>query len=449
MPGGDAHRARTSSRAHDRRHAMTRTRIRLDCTSTAASGVNTGIQRVVRNVVASSISLQQSLHVDAAPVVFDGRAFHAVAPRFTHHRGAAASPGLRAHVRAAILAGRRHRILRDSVLHEAALGTMRRLAGDARWQWRGARASLAGEQGVAWRAGDWLVLLDSNWHADLRPALRRARAAGARVCVVVYDLIHVRHPEYVSAGAAALYRRWFVRTMPLADRVVAISRTVLADVHDYLRECGIASSGKSFGWFHLGAELDHPGPATAPQPALAAFMGASAAPLFTVVGTLEPRKDQATVLDAVEQRWAAGDDLRLLLVGRAGWGSESLVARLATPPERGRRLLWMSDARDADLDAGYRGARAVIVPSRAEGFGLPIVEALHAGCAVIASALPVFLEVGGEAVRYFPPGDVDALSAALVDALRARAGPVAPRARPPTWDEATRALLGPLVHGDQ
>ena len=424
---------------------MTRTRIRLDCTSTAGSGINTGIQRVVRNVVASSMSLSQALGVDATPVVFDGRAFHAVAPRFAAGSGDATSRGLRSHVRAAILAGRRHRILRDTLLHDAALGTVRRLAGDARWQWRGARASLRGEGGVAWHAGDWLVLLDSNWQADLRPALRRARVAGARVCVVVYDLIHVRHPEYVSAGAAALYRRWFVRTLPLADRVVAISRTVLADVQAYLDECGISAAGKSFGWFHLGAELDHPGAATAPQPALESFLGVSAAPLFMAVGTLEPRKDQAALLDAVERLWAAHADVRLLLLGRTGWGSDALVGRLAIHPERGRRLLWLADASDADLETGYRAARAVVVASRAEGFGLPIVEALRAGCAVIASALPVFIEVGGDAVRYFPPGDVAALAAALADLARAAAEAPARPASPPTWDDATRALLAPLA----
>jgi len=424
---------------------MTHPRIRLDCTSTAGSGINTGIQRVVRNVVASSMSLSQALGIDATPVVFDGRAFHAVAPRFASGAGDATARGLRSHVRAAIISGRRHRILRDTLLHDAALGTMRRLAGDARWQWRGARASLNGAAGVAWRAGDWLVLLDSNWQADLRPALRRARASGAKVCVVVYDLIHVRHPEYVSAGAASLYRRWFARTLPLADRVVAISRTVLADVEAYLRECGIDTAGKSFGWFHLGAELDHPGSATAPQAGLAAFLAASRAPLFLAVGTLEPRKDQVALLDAVERLWAANLDVRLLLVGRGGWGSDALVARLATHVERGRRLLWLSNASDADLEAGYRAARAVVVASRAEGFGLPIVEALRAGCAVIASALPVFIEVGGTAARYFPPGDVPALAAALVEVAH---GPVEPAARVvplPTWDDATRALIAPLA----
>jgi glycosyltransferase involved in cell wall biosynthesis len=424
---------------------MTRTRIRLDCTSTAGSGINTGIQRVVRNVVASSMSLSQALGIDATPVVFDGRAFHAVAPRFSSGAGAATGRGLRSQLRAAILAGRRHRILRDTLLHDAALGTMRRLAGDARWQWRGARASLRGETGVAWRTGDWLVLLDSNWQADLRPALRRARASGARVCVVIYDLIHVRHPEYVSAGAATLYRRWFVRTLPLADRVVAISRTVLADVQAFLDECGIGTAGKSFGWFHLGAELDHPGAPTAPQPALASFLAAAQAPLFMAVGTLEPRKDQVALLDAVERLWTANVDIRLLLIGRMGWGSDALVARLATHPERGRRLLWLADASDADLEAGYGAARAVVVASRAEGFGLPIVEALRAGCAVVASALPVFIEVGGTAVRYFPPGDVPALAEALADLARAPvASPARPKA-PPTWDDATRALLAPLA----
>jgi len=89
----------------------------------------------------------------------------------------------------------------------------------------------------------------------------------------------------------------------------------------------------------------------------------------------------------------------------------------------------------------------VVVASRAEGFGLPIIEALRAGAAVLASALPVFVEVGGDAVRYFPPGDVTALSAALADLARTTPDSASRPSPSPTWEAATRALLAPLAAG--
>ena len=154
----------------------------------------------------------------------------------------------------------------------------------------------------------------------------------------------------------------------------------------------------------------------------------------------------ATVLDAFERLWQRGDTSRLILVGREGFGSHVLTRRLSRHPERGSRLVWLQDASDADLEVCYRHAAALINASTSEGFGLPIVEALHRGIAVIASDIPVFREVGGSEVVYVPPGDVEAWAAAIeaIERAPARHAPSAPRyAR--SWAEATRELIGQLI----
>ena len=134
-----------------------------------------------------------------------------------------------------------------------------------------------------------------------------------------------------------------------------------------------------------------------------------------MVGTIEPRKRHAFVLDALERLWADGSPARLLLLGKAGWADPNLVKRLRSHPEIGHRLLWLDDAGDAEVHRAYEEVDALIFASVYEGFGLPIVEAARMGLPVIASDIPVLREVGGDGAAYFRVDD----AAALAEAVRA------------------------------
>src|SRR5262249_40144708 len=116
---------------------------------------------------------------------------------------------------------------------------------------------------------------------------------------------------------------------------------------------------------------------------------------YLMVGTVEPRKNHAHVLSAFEQLWSAGADVNLAIVGKYSWNSTEFKERLRRHPCFGNRLFWFEDVRDGELEYCYRHAAALITASYAEGFNLPIVEALRAGCPVLASDIPVHREVGG------------------------------------------------------
>ena len=100
----------------------------------------------------------------------------------------------------------------------------------------------------------------------------------------------------------------------------------------------------------------------------------------------------------------------LCIIGRRGWNVDALERRILAHPELGERLHWLSDASDADLLYGYQHAEAVLCPSTAEGFGLPIAEAARMERPVLCSDIPVFREVGGEGALYFPPNNARALA---------------------------------------
>jgi glycosyltransferase involved in cell wall biosynthesis len=132
-----------------------------------------------------------------------------------------------------------------------------------------------------------------------------------------------------------------------------------------------------------------------------------------MVGTIEPRKSHAQVLDAFELLWQRGSDAMLVIVGRPGWMTAAFVARLRAHPEAGKRLLWIEDATDEMLERLYESCSALILASRGEGFGLPLVEAAQRGLPIIARDLPVFREVARDHAFYFADDAPQALAQSI------------------------------------
>ncbi|MFU0418289.1 glycosyltransferase, partial [Acinetobacter baumannii] len=106
-------------------------------------------------------------------------------------------------------------------------------------------------------------------------------------------------------------------------------------------------------------------------------------------------------MDAFELLWEMGSEVTLVIAGREGWCVEALSQRLRCHLEAGKRLVWLADVSDAQLAALYANLGGLIMPSEAEGFGLPLVEAARYGMPLLVRDLPVFREVVGEHASYF------------------------------------------------
>ncbi len=300
-------------------------------------------------------------------------------------------------------------------------------------------------------AGDQLLLLDSSWHDDLFPLANRLKAQGVGIVSVIYDLIPLTHPQFCDAGLVRVFDRWFDWISETADGFMAISRTISDQVAaEVTRRLGAqAATRRWYGHFHLGSELDLRDNHSEVQPEIARLFDDSA-PVYLMVSTVEPRKNHAYLLDAFERLWARGSEARLCIIGKIGWKCDALVTRIKRHPQWGKRLFMFNRASDRSLEYAYSRARALVFPSYVEGFGLPLVEAMQRGLPAMASDIPVFREVGGDFVAYFDLASPDNLAALIEQFERSGEFPAA-RAladwRWISWSDACRQLIDGVVDG--
>jgi glycosyltransferase involved in cell wall biosynthesis len=165
-------------------------------------------------------------------------------------------------------------------------------------------------------------------------------------------------------------------------------------------------------------------------------------PHFITVGTIEGRKNHQLLLNVWRKLVAEQglDAPQLLIVGQRGWQTERVIEQLDDLTELKDHVREIGTCQDQDLAGWIAGARALLMPSFAEGFGMPVVEALALGTPVLASDLPVFREIAGVIPTYLSPHDDDG----WLSQIRAFTGDSPERARQlermvsfraPTWNE--------------
>ena len=276
--------------------------------------------------------------------------------------------------------------------------------------------------------------------ADLvhAPTLLVPPRRGRPLVVTIHDAVPWTHPETLTRRGVAWHRRMGEYAARVADLVVVPTRAVADELAGVLprltdRVCVVGHG--------VSDQLRQP-PADAPT--RARRLGLPDDGYLLSLATLEPRKGLDVLLAALAR--PACPDLPLLLVGQPGWGGVDPIAeaaRLGLAPDR-VRVLGRVD--DADLAVLLHRATVLVAPSRAEGFGLPVLEAMAAGTPVVSSDAPALVEVGGGASVVVPVGSAEALADALRQvventALRAglaRAG--RDRANSYSWDGAARTL---------
>ncbi|HWL00758.1 MAG TPA: glycosyltransferase family 1 protein [Microbacteriaceae bacterium] len=249
----------------------------------------------------------------------------------------------------------------------------------------------------------------SATHATSQLAPLTRKRAGSTVVATIHDTVPWTHPETLTRYGAQWHRAMGRRAARWADAIVVPTHAVAAELDailhlgDRVRVIGGATSSTLA--LHADADVDLRAAALGLPPAY-----------ILAVGTLEPRKGLDALIAAMAHPDAPA--LPLVVAGPAGWGGidlAELAARAGLAPER---LLVLGRVDDADLAVAYARATAYCAPSRAEGFGLPVVEAMGLGTPVVHSDAPALAEVAGGAGLSVPLAPAASYPARLAAALR-------------------------------
>ncbi len=303
------------------------------------------------------------------------------------------------------------------------------------------------DEPIRWQRGDLFFGLDMQHHVQLAHVgfYAQLRQDGVVVKFLVHDLLPIQLADFfIDSQAKELHERW-LKMIAIQDQAICVSKATEEAFKAWLINQNIPKS-QSFAtnWVHSGADIEGSKPSLGlPADATETQKILNSRPTFLAVSTLEPRKAQAQILDALEQLWADGHDVNLVLVGQQGWKIESLIARLTNHPESGKRLFWLKGISDEYLDLVYKASSCLIAASINEGFGLPLIEAARHGLPIIARDIPVFKEVAGSSAHYFS-GETGEQLASTLDSWLAlnKAGLAASSAciKWSTWQQATENL---------
>ncbi|MBS0319970.1 MAG: glycosyltransferase family 4 protein [Proteobacteria bacterium] len=428
----------------------------VDCTSTREAFNQTGIQRVVRNIIRHAPEAARQHDVAIVPVFLANRTFHVaectpgsdlVIVPAPDPASLAGDPlkelywrvmrGVARHVRSTSL--------RKWLLAPAARDGLARALSHAAHAMR-LRTSVQWTKVVAplvrFTPGDVLIALDLDMKQGVGVAIGQARAAGARIVCVCYDLIPLSHPDGLPPEFLDAFHDWMDCVLMEADDVITISEAVANDVRAFFAAAPRPPRARTVQAFRLGHEMDVVADDVRPE-VRSQFVKVEGQPVFLTVGWIDVRKNQKTVVEALGIVAEAGFEARLVMYGKRGPTTAAVLDWMRQRPDLAARVEIRHDATDAEIDHAYRHCTAVICPSLTEGFGLPLLEALARGASVFASDIPVFHEVAGDQATYFDPRRPADLAACLISFLEHPREPARPAvaAAWPGWRESARAFF--------
>ncbi len=251
----------------------------------------------------------------------------------------------------------------------------------------------------------------------------------ARFLCMVHDLIPIEYPEYARPNGAGLHRR---RMQTLADHADAVIVNSAATGRSF--QPWIERSGRKIST-HVALLGTEPLPRGEPAPS-------DGRPWFVCLGTIEPRKNHLLLLNLWREMAATLPEAqvpRLVIVGRRGWENEQVLDMLDRCLALRGHVEEINGCSDARLATLLRSARALLMPSFAEGFGMPVAEALAVGVPVVCSDIAAHREVGGDAPDYAGPLDGARWQSLILDHARRGPAHLAQMQRLTAWSQPTWA----------
>lgn len=221
--------------------------------------------------------------------------------------------------------------------------------------------------------------------------------ANVRPIYLVHDLIPITHPEFCREGEGTKHRERMITALKTGAGIIGNSQATLDDLAAFATEQNLVMPPSLVAWLGIDARA-HAVANDQEQPAT-----------FVTLGTIEARKNHLLLLNLwsrlIDRMGSSAP--RLVIIGQRGWEAEPVFDLLDNDQKLRGQVTELNHCSDAELDRLLGQARALLFPSLAEGYGLPLLEALDIGLPVIASDLPVFREIAGEIPDFAEKGDAD------------------------------------------
>lgn len=296
---------------------------------------------------------------------------------------------------------------------------------------------------LAFKPEDWLLTVEMFSEAE-RPGFSAfVQNPPCRLAAVFHDAIPVRFPHITWPQSVQRHPE-YMKLLAGFDRTWAISEATRRDFTGFWRWQGVTPKAP-VEVIELGADFDS-SKRVQRDPLIT-----TRCPLLLCVGIIEPRKNQAFLLDVAEALWRDRLNFELHVVGRVNphFGAP-VAARMLALQKREPRFRFHAQAGDRELGRLYAGAKAVVFPTIAEGCGLPLLEALWRGVPCVCSDLPVLRENAGGGgclvAKVNDPADWQAkLRTVLTVAAESRRLQTEAMARPlPRWTDTAQTLMKAL-----
>ena len=228
-----------------------------------------------------------------------------------------------------------------------------------------------------------------------------------RPLFLIHDLIPITHPQYCREGEAVRHEQRMETALRSASGLIVNSAATQLALARFASDRGLPLPPTLIAW--LGID---------PAPIQTTISHATRKrPYFVMIGTIEARKNHLLILQTWSELVAEMGDQApdLIIIGQRGWEAGEAISMLDDPGALQGHVHELARCDDGTMRNLLAGARAMLMPSFVEGFGLPVVEALQLAVPVIASDLPVFREIAGDVPTFLDPADRQAWVKAIAE----------------------------------
>jgi len=230
--------------------------------------------------------------------------------------------------------------------------------------------------------------------------------------VTAHDLIVMKHPKLMAPGSRWYFSKWIPSTYRSADHIIAVSQ---ATKDDLVGKLGIHPDKITVIYHGINPAFTR---TTDPHEInRIRFKYHVPVDFFLMVGSFEERKNIQIAIEAFAELSDLSEQIKLILVGQSSHYQRQMI-ELVKEKRLEDRVIFPGYVPERELATLYSMATAFLFPSAAEGFGLPLVEAMATGCPIIASDLKVFHEIGGDAVSYLPVGNMPMLADEMLEMIK-------------------------------